>query len=51
MNPNDAQQIKTAFQGNSDPYQLYVYANGGHSIWDAVYARSDLWTWVYQQKR
>lgn len=51
VNPNDAQQIKSAFSANGDPYQLTVYPNGGHTIWDDVYARADVWTWLYQQKR
>jgi predicted peptidase len=25
--------------------------SGGHTIWDNVYARADLWAWVYQQSR
>ena len=48
---NDSYAIKTAFTGNGDPYTLTVYPSGGHSIWDDVYARSDLWTWVYQKSR
>jgi len=48
---NDSRAIETAFKGNGDPYTLTVYATGGHGIWDQVYARADLWTWLYQQKR
>ena len=48
---NDSYAIKTAFTGNGDPYTLTVYPSGGHVIWDDVYARSDLWTWVYQKSR
>ena len=48
---NDSYAIKTAFMGNGDPYTLTVYPSGGHVIWDDVYARSDLWAWVYQKSR
>ena len=48
---NDSYGIKSAFTANGDPYQLTVISGGSHTIWDAVYARSDLWAWVYQQTR
>jgi predicted peptidase len=47
---NDSYAIKSAFTANGDPYQLTVLS-GGHTIWDGVYARADLWTWVYQKTR
>ena len=48
---NDSRAIETAFKGNGDPYTLTVYPTGGHGIWDQVYARADMWAWLYQQKR
>jgi predicted peptidase len=48
---NDSYAIQSAFQANADPYKLTVLAGQSHTIWDGVYARSDLWTWVYQQAR
>jgi predicted peptidase len=47
---NDSYGIKSAFTANGDPYKLTVIS-GGHTIWDNVYARADLWAWVYQQSR
>jgi predicted peptidase len=48
---NDSYAIQSAFNANGDPYTLTVYPSGGHSIWDDVYARADLWAWVYQKTR
>ncbi len=48
---SDSRAIETAFKGNGDPYTLTVYPSGGHAIWDQVYGRADVWTWLYQQKR
>lgn len=51
INVSNARDIEAAFKANGDPYQLTVYPNGDHGIWDAVYARADMWTWLYTQKR
>jgi hypothetical protein len=48
---NDSYAIKTAFTANGDPYTLTVYPTGGHAIWDAVYARADMWTWLDSKQR
>lgn len=48
---NDSYGIKSAFTANGDPYTLTVYPSGGHAIWDDVYARADMWTWLYQKTR
>lgn len=48
---NDSYAIQTAFTNNGDPYTLTVLAGQSHTIWDLVYARADLWTWVYQKTR
>jgi len=48
---NDSYAIQSAFTANGDPYKLTVLAGQSHTIWDAVYARADLWAWVYQKSR
>lgn len=48
---NDSYAIRTAFTANGDPYTLTVYPTGGHAIWDAVYARADMWTWLDSKQR
>jgi predicted peptidase len=48
---NDSYAIKTAFTANGDPYTLTVYPSGGHAIWDDVYARADMWTWLDSKQR
>ena len=48
---SDAYAIETAFKANGDPYTLTVYPTQGHAIWDQVYARADMWAWLYLQHR
>ena len=48
---SDSYAIQAAFTANGDPYTLTVYPSGGHTIWDDVYARADLWTWLDAKSR
>ena len=46
-----ARQIRDAFVAVNANYTYTELAGRDHSIWDDVYARPDVWAWLWAQHR
>lgn len=38
-------------QGAGSPIKYFEYKGAGHTIWDDVYQRADMWAWLWAQHR
>lgn len=41
----------TAFSAAGSPVRYAEYPQGNHNAWDATYANSALWAWLFAQRR